>query len=145
MIRIQYICSNCGAFEPYLPSKSSSITCMKCHHNERIPDPTKLVNEGEISMKRLAFVMRGHSDYDDRLWSLLKIYNDQLRVSYSEFYQGYDHVKFMPLMVMAGATIVPLSEDDSEIDAYSVEVEEAKVETFLKQLEKEISDYIKYS
>lgn len=45
MILIQYVCDKCGGFNPYVPSKSSSITCMTCSHNEPIPQPTQLVKE----------------------------------------------------------------------------------------------------
>lgn len=42
MIKIEYKCDNCGACEPYMPSKAGGIiVCMKCSHTERIIIPTK--------------------------------------------------------------------------------------------------------
>jgi DNA-directed RNA polymerase subunit RPC12/RpoP len=47
MIKIEYICDNCGEFKPYIPTKASVIVCEKCGQKEWIPNPKPIENKEE--------------------------------------------------------------------------------------------------
>ncbi|WP_154675702.1 hypothetical protein [Parafrankia elaeagni] len=69
----------------------------------------------------LAFVLPGHSEYDDQLWDLLK---DAQNTNI----EGYDHAKLFPYFLLAGAEI------KNEQDTFIITVDWSFEETFFKYL-----------
>jgi hypothetical protein len=73
-------------------------------------------------MKRLAFITQGHSDYDERLWTLLT----ESGIDPHEF-TGLDYFGLTPFFVLAGATVSPQAHThgtDIHLEAVVVELSE---------------------
>jgi hypothetical protein len=84
-------------------------------------------------MKRLAFIAQGHSDYDERLWTLLS----ETDIDPQEFI-GLDYFGLTPFFVMAGAIVRPQAHthgDEIHVDGVVVELpDDLPEEGFYTQL-----------
>lgn len=93
--------------------------------------------------------MYGHSQYDDRLWSILGKFSRE-----SPNYDNYnistlDYAEFIPALVMAGATVKPsyVENSASSIDeswvtlsGYTIEIEESCLNDFYEDIEEKLHE-----
>jgi hypothetical protein len=89
-------------------------------------------------MKTLASITQGHSDYDDRLRTLL----DGLGIDPHEFI-GLDYFGLIPFFVLAGATVRPDAHThgaDIHVSKVEVEIEEELEEAFFATLPELLDD-----
>jgi hypothetical protein len=86
----------------------------------------------------VADVAGGHSQFNDALWSLLNKYDIPSEDFYEFKYGVYDYVGVIPMMVMAGASIVT-SYFDHESVGYHIYVPTKYLDFFFKDLESSLN------
>ena len=89
-------------------------------------------------MKTLASITQGHSDYDDRLRTLL----DGLGIDPHEFI-GLDYFGVVPFFVLAGATVRPDAHShglDVHVSTVEVELSEELEDAFFATLAELLED-----
>lgn len=89
-------------------------------------------------MKTLASITQGHSDYDDRLRTML----DGLGIDPHEFI-GLDYFGLVPFFVLAGATVRPdvhAHGQDIHVSDVHVEISEELEEAFFATLPELLED-----
>ena len=85
--------------------------------------------------KELAFILCGHSQYDDKLWGLLNNYYNYM-YDINDANIGYDYFNCLDLFLIAGAKVYKVNETNETSEYFTICIDEDKEEEFYKELDK---------
>jgi len=84
-----------------------------------------------VKYKELAYVLETFSNYDDRLWKLLKGYDFEY-----PHIDNFDYAALFPYFVLSGATIEPsyVGSEEQNTLVIKIKIDESKEEEFYRKL-----------